>query len=179
MEVYDYTPQLMTRVLASIRKDAERETAQRIVEHFADAGLKIVVKHMAPGKPTAHYRVFCHNESGGETVIVNTNEDDGHHNLTDEMVLQLRIDNREIFERESVFTPSVGRQITNAEDCRYCAPHCKDKRYAFTFNDRDYVKCHYYTSSFRLKTLSAADTDCVMAIIESEVAYAQRVMTQA
>ena len=174
MEVYDYSPQLMNKVYANIDREGDRAVARRVVEHFADAGLKIVVKHMAPGKSTAHYRVVCSAENACETVIINTREDDGHQNLTDEMVLQLRVDDREIFEREGMFTPSVGRQITNAEDCRYCAPHCKDKRYAFTFNDRDYVKCHYYTASFRLKNLSDADTDCVMTIINNELAFARR-----
>jgi|GEM_PF-740934 len=174
MEVYDYSPALLNKVYASIDHESDRVTARCIVEHFADAGVRITVKHMAPGKPMAHYRVVCSAENGCETVIINTHEDDGHRNLTDEMVIQLRIDDRGIFEREDVFTPSVGRQITSAEDCRYCAPHCKDKRYAFTFNDRDYVKCHYYTASFRLKNLSDADTDCVMAIIDNELAFASR-----
>ena len=87
------------------------------------------------------------------------------------MNFQLRIENQSSFDKLKEFNDNIRNQILNANDCRYCSTKCEGKRYTFSFDGKDHVKCQMLCSNFRFENINKNDINNIMDIINGEIDY--------
>lgn len=174
MEVYNYTPELIRNVLSSLDAETDRNLTEQIVSLFYDAGLTIKIKHIFYGTPNAYYRIQCYIKKSAESVIINTRNDLGKSGVVDGLNVQVRIENRDVFERLDSLSESIRKQIVEASDCRYCSAKCEGKRYVFTYANTEYTKCQYLCSNFRFTSNAKEDFNSIVDIIKKEILYKKK-----
>ncbi len=171
VKVYDYSPELLDIISASVDGDCEKALISRFTEAFAEAGLAVRIKHCFPDTPKAYYRITCFIKKSAEAVIVNTRQDLGKDGVTDGMSVQLRITDQRTLDSLDRLSEGVRRQIVGAIDCRFCSDKCEGKKYVFSYGGSEYTKCRYICSNFRITAENAADIESIMYIVRSEIEY--------
>lgn len=171
MEVYDYTPDLLDRIIADVDENSEKLIIKKTIEMFCDAGLTIKVKHLFPNTLNAYYRIMCFIKKSAEAVIINTRTDIGKEGVINGHNIQIRICNQNTLDNLDQLNESIRNQIINAQDCRFCSNKCVGKRYVFTYNNTEYTKCQYLCSNFRIIVDNEEDVNSVIDIIRAEISY--------
>jgi len=169
MRVYSYSPQLLDQILADIASPAERNLAEQIITRFADAGLKIQVKHLYYDKPHAFFQVRLFIKKSAEHVIINTKTHHGKGTITDESVIQIRISNQSTLDNLDTLSENVLNQIINGGDCGNCYPTCEGKQYRFSYQGKDYIKCRVMCNNFHFTGLAETDIPAFMTMIDNEL----------
>ena len=167
MQITDYTPDVLEEVVAVIQGEPQKEAARQVARLFLEAGLTVKIKQYQATKMRGVYRLLCFIQKHKEDVIVNTNGFD-----FDGMSVQVRIVNPDALTRLDELSEGIRNQIINGNDCRFCWDKCDGKRYQFTYNGTDYVKCHMLCSNFRFQVENAEDADSIIKLIEREIAFA-------
>jgi len=170
---YEYSEELHERIISDIENSLDKELIERVLGVFNDAGLPIKVKHLFPDTPNAYYRILCFIKKSAEAVIINTRTDLGKEGVTEGLSTQVRIANKNTFDKLDQFTENIRTQIIKANDCRFCSDKCEGKRYEFEYNDDKYVKCHYLCSNFCFTIHDIADIEDIISIIKDELAFAK------
>jgi hypothetical protein len=169
MNVYPYSPDLLEKIIENIDQKLEKDSIKLIVKYFENANLKITVKHLFYDKPCAYYRILCFIKKSKESVIINTKNDLGKSGVTDGMIIQLRIENKETLSNFNEFTENIRKQILEGNNCGYCSKKCEGKRYTFMHNNKEYVKCYMLCSNFRFRIYDEEDFKNLMEIIQNEI----------
>lgn len=171
VKMYEYSPELIDTILASVDGAVENALISQIAGTFSQAGLIIRIKHCFPDTPNEYYRITCHIKKSAEAVIVNTRQDLGKDGVTDGMSVQLRITDQRTFDTLERLSEGVRRQIVGAIDCRFCSDKCTGKKYVFSYEGNEYTKCRYICSNFRLTAENTSDIESIMDIVRSEIEY--------
>ena len=171
MTTYDASPDMLALVLSSIDTPAVQFAVREAISFFLEAGLVVKIKHLFPDTPNAYFRILCFIKKSAEALIINTRTDRGREGVTDGVNFQLRILNPETFARLNELSPSILRQILSANDCRFCSSKCEGKRYVFSYDGKEYVKCQYLCSNFRFTIEEEAEADSLLDLIRREIEY--------
>jgi len=115
MEIVNITPDLLQTILTTFNTDNERELTRKIIECYVENGFTVRVKQYNQPCMEGTYRILCFIKKSAEAVIIN-NKGMGR----DGVSFQIRIDEREIFERLNELSENIRKQILNATDCSYC-----------------------------------------------------------
>ena len=168
MEVIDLTPELLETILLTFSTDNEKELTRQIVRLFMDCGFPVKVKqyHQACMKGT--FRILCFIKKSAEAVIIN-NKGMGRGGVS----FQVRIDDRSTLDKLDRFSENIKNQILNSADCGYCSSKCGSKKYTFTYQGNDYIKCHFLCNNFIFEKLENDDMKDLIGIITSEIEYKQ------
>ena len=171
---YEYSDAVLEQALAGTGDEGERRVVERIVGLFVENGLTVKFKHCFPDTPNAYWRILCFIKKSAEAVIVNTRTDLGKDGVVDGLNVQVRIANQATLDDLSSLTEGVRRQILGGNDCRFCSEKCAGKRYMFSYEGTEYVKCQYLNSNFRMTIESEEDLDCVIDVIRREIENAKK-----
>lgn len=164
----DFTPDIFETILATFNTENEKEAARRIVNCFIERGLPVQVKQYNQPCMEGTFRVLCYIKKGTEAVIIN-NKGMGR----DGVSIQVRIEDRSILNKLGDLSENVRRQILNSANCGYCSAKCGDKKYSFTYQEREYIKCHFICNNFTFQNMHNNDIQNLMYIIDNEIAYKQ------
>lgn len=173
MEVQSYSPELLDHIISNIEGEVAKDVARQIIRIFDQSNLTIKVKYLFPTKPWAYYRILCFIKKSKETVIINTKKDCGRDGVVEGMIIQLRIENQATFGKLDELSENIRSRIVNGGECRYCCTKCEGKRYTFTYQGKEYVKCQFICSNFRFEDINERDIASLMDIIHSEIHYKQ------
>ena len=168
MEVIDICPELLGTVINTFNTEEEKEITQQIVKSFLDNGFPVKVKHYNQLCMKGIYRILCFIKKNAETVIIN-NKGMGH----DGVSIQVRIDERSIFERLDNFSENIRKQILEAANCGYCSSKCEGKKYTFTYQGKEYTKCRFICNNFSFQNIETNDISNLIDIINNEILYNQ------
>jgi hypothetical protein len=174
MEVLPYSPDFLETIVSEIKGQSGKKLANEIISCFDKAGLTVKVKQLFPNKPNSYCRVLCFIQKSREAVIINTKTDCGTDGVVEGMNIQVRIENKNTFDKINEFNGNVCSQFLNANDCRYCSTKCEGKRYTFSFNGKDYVKCQFLCSNFRFVDIKKDDIPHIMDIINGEINFKEK-----
>lgn len=166
MEIVDITPDLLETILTTFSSDNEKELARKIVGSFHDSGFSVKVKQYHQECMKGTYRILCYIKKSGEAVIIN-NKGMGR----DGVSFQVRIDDRSAFEKLDTYSNNIKKQILNAGDCAYCSSKCENKKYIFTYQGNEYIKCHFLCNNFTFQNLEKNDINYLAEIINNEIRY--------
>ena len=169
MEIIDITPDLQETILTTFSSDNEKELARKIVKSFNNCGFSVKVKQYNQECMKETYRILCFMKKSAEAVIIN-NKGMGR----DGVSFQVRIDDRSTFERLDSFSNNIKKQILNAGDCAYCSSKCDNKKYIFTYQGNEYIKCHFLCNNFSFQNLEKNDIKDLVEIINNEIRYKLR-----
>ena len=137
----DLSAEFLETFLSSI--DGESEIVRQIVKRFVDCGLPVKTKQYDQLSMGGTFRILCFIKKSAEAVIIN-NKGMGR----DGMSIQLRIDDRSTLDKIDSFSQNIKNQILNAGNCGYCSSKCESKKYVFTYQENEYVKCHFLCNNF-------------------------------
>lgn len=166
MDVIDITPELLDTILSTFHTDAERELTRQIVQLFVDGGFPVKVKQYHQACMDGTYRILCFIKKSAESVIIN-NRRMGR----DGVSFQVRIDNRDVLNQLGRLSKNIRDQILNAGDCGNCSPKCTGKKYTFTHQGKEYVKCRFLCNNFTFEHIEKHDIKDLVEIIAGEIAY--------
>jgi hypothetical protein len=169
MNVYPYSPDLLKKIIENIDQKIDKKSVKLIVKYFENAGQKITFKHIFYDKPCAYFRILCYIKKSTESVIINTKNDLGKSGVFEGLNIQLRIENKETFNKLNKFTENIRNQILEGNNCGHCSKKCEGKRYIFKYDNKEYIKCYMLCSNFRLKINNEEDLKNLMNIIENEL----------
>ena len=164
MEVTDISQELPETVLAAFSAESEKETVRRIVECFTSRGLTVKLKQYTQPCMDGTLRILCFIKKSAEAVIIN-NKGMGHNGMS----VQVRIADRSVLGRLDDFSESIRNQILSAGGCGYCCSRCGDKKYVFTYREREYIKCHFICSNFTFQNIDEDNIDELVHIINNEI----------
>ena len=164
----DLSAELLETFLSTIDGENEKEMVQQIVKRFVDCGLPVKIKQYNQPCMDGTFRILCFIKKSAETVIIN-NKGMGR----DGMSVQVRIEDRSTLDKIDGFSQNIKNQILNAGNCGYCSSKCDGKKYVFTYQDNEYIKCHFICSNFSFQNIDKNDVDGIMHIINNEIAYKQ------
>lgn len=164
MEIVDITPELLETILLTFHTDSERDLARKIVALFLGHGLSVKVKqyHQACMKGT--YRILCFVKKSAEAVIIN-NKGMGREGVS----FQVRLDDRSVLKNLDNLSDNLKNQIIAAADCGYCSTKCDKKKYIFTYQGQEYVKCHFLCNNFIFQNLDRDGNSDLLEIIDNEI----------
>ncbi len=164
----DFTPELFETALATFGTAEEKEAARRIVSCFIEHGFPVKVKQYNQPCMEGTCRVLCFIRNSAEAIIIN-NKGMGR----DGVSIQVRIEDRSTLSKLDNLSENLRSQVLNSANCGHCSAKCGDKKYTFSYQDRNYVKCHFICSNFSFVNIGKSDIDSLMCIVESEIAYSQ------
>ena len=164
----DFTPELFETILSTIDSTEEKAVIRKIVGLFIDRGLPVKIKEYNQAVMEGTYRVLCFIKKSAEAVIIN-NKGMGR----DGVSIQVRIEDRSTLGKLSDFNDSIRNQILNSANCGYCSTKCGDKKYVFTYEENEYVKCHFLCNNFTFQRFTSEDIDDFVDIIDNEILYKQ------
>jgi hypothetical protein len=164
----DLSLDLLETILATFNTEDEKEIARKIVNRFIECGLSVKVKQYNQPCMQGTYRILCFIKKSAEAVIIN-NKGMGR----DGVSVQVRIDDRSTFDKLDSFSENIKNQILDSTDCGYCSAKCDKKRYVFTYRENEYIKCHVFCVNFIFQNTNKNDNECLMDIINNEIAYKQ------
>ena len=164
----DLSEEFLETFLSSLYDENEKELVRRIVTCFADCGLPVKTKQYDQPCMEGTLRILCFIKKSAEAVIIN-NKGMGH----DCMSIQVRIDDRSILDKIDSFSPNIRNQILNAANCGHCSTKCENKKYRFTYQENEYVKCRVLCSNFSFQHIDKNGVCDIMDIINNEIAYKQ------
>jgi len=167
MQIMNCTPDVLEEVVAAISGAPQKEAARQVARLFTEAGLTLKAKRHIMPQYGIVFRLQCYIQKSKETVILNT---DGFDFIG--MSVQVRIVNPDSLTKLDTLSVNIRKQILNGNDCRFCGDKCDGKRYQFTYNGTDYVKCHMLCSNFRFQVADQDDVNSVTALVAREIAYA-------
>jgi len=162
----DFSPELLEIILSTIDIDNEKEIIRQIVGRFLDCGLPVKVKQYNQPCMVGTFRILCFIKKSAEAVIIN-NKGMGH----DGVSIQVRIEDRSTFDKLDSFSGNIRNQIINSANCGHCSSKCENKQYAFTYEEKAYVKCHFLCNNFSFQNMDKNDIDSLMDIINNEIEY--------
>ena len=116
------------------------------------------------------FRILCFIKKSAEAVIINNKGMD-----RDGMSIQLRVGDRSIFNKIDSFSQNIRNQIISAANCGNCSSKCESKKYVFTYQDNEYIKCHFLCNNFFFQNIDKNDISCIMDIINNEIAFKRAV----
>ena len=164
----DFSAEFMETFLSTIYEENEKEIVRQIVKRFTDCGLPVKTKQYDQACMEGTYRILCFIKKSAEAVIIN-NKGMGR----DGMSIQVRIDDRSIFDKIDGLSQNVRNQILNAVNCGNCSPKCEGKKYKFSYEEVKYIKCHFLCNNFSFHNIDINDIGSIMDIINNEIAYKQ------
>ena len=164
----DLSEEFMETFLATIDGENGKEIVRQIVRRFIDCELPVKTKQYDQSCMEKTYRILCFTKKSAEAVIIN-NRGMGRECMS----IQVRINDRDILNKIDGFNQNIKDQILNAKNCEYCSSNCEDKKYVFTYQTNEYVKCHFLCFNFFFQNMGSNDIDGIMYIINNEIAYAQ------
>jgi hypothetical protein len=168
MEVIDITPELLQTVTNTFNTQEEKEVTRQIVKCFVDNGFPVKVKQYNQPCMKGTYRILCFIKKNTESVIIN-NKGMGR----DGVSIQVRIDDRSILEKLDNFSENIKKQILNAANCGYCSSRCEGKKYVFTYQSKEYIKCRFICNNFSFQNIENNDIKDLMNIVNNEIRYNQ------
>ncbi len=160
----DFSPELFETVLATFKTEDERETARQIVNCFIGRGLPVKVKQYTQPCMEGTFRILCFIKKSSEAVIIN-NKGMGREGVS----IQVRIEDRTTLNKLDDFSENIRNQILNSANCSYCSSKCGDKKYIFTYQECEYIKCHFLCNNFTFQNIGKSDIDSLMYIINNEI----------
>jgi len=164
----DLSAEFLETFLSTIYKENEKEIVRQIVKRFVDFGLPVKTKQYDQPCMGNTYRILCFIKKSAEAVIIN-NKGMG----CDGMSIQVRIDDRGTLDKIDSFSQNIKNQIINAGNCGYCSSKCEGKKYVFTYQGDEYIKCHFLCNNFSFQNINENDVVSIMDIINNEIAYKQ------
>jgi len=164
----DLSPDFLETFLTTIQVENEKEVVRQIVNRFIDCNLPVKTKQYDQACMEGIFRILCFIKKNAEAVIIN-NKGMGREGMS----IQVRIDDRNNLNNIDSFSLNIRNQILNAANCRNCSSKCESKKYVFTNQDGDYIKCHYLCSNFIFQNIEQNDISCLIEIINNEIAYKQ------
>lgn len=164
----DLSEEFLETFLSSIYEENEKEIVRQIVKRFVDCGLPVKTKQYDQPCMEGTLRILCFIKKSTEAVIIN-NKGMGR----DGMSIQVRIDDRSTLDKLDSFSQNIKNQILNAANCGHCSSKCEGKKYVFTYQENEYIKCHFLCSNFSFQNIDKNDIGDVMDIISNEIAYKQ------
>jgi len=165
----DLTPEFLSTFLATLGDECEKEVVQHIVTRFVDGGLPAKVKQYNQACMAGTYRILCFIKKSTEAVIIN-NKGMGREGMS----IQVRLDDRSVFDDLDSLSPGIREQILGAGDCGHCSAKCEGKKYMFAYQGREYIKCYFLCNTFCFQHLESEDVGCLMGLIGNEIAWAGR-----
>ena len=168
MEVIDITPELLETIITTFNSDEEKELTRQIVKCFVEIGYPVKVKQYYQPCMKGTYRILCFIKKSAEAVIIN-NKGMGR----DGVSFQVRMDDRSALEKLDDFSENVKNQILNAADCSCCSSKCEGKKYIFTYQEKEYIKCRFICNNFSFHNIKSNDINDLMYIIRNEISYKQ------
>ena len=165
---YDMTEEFLELFLSTLDTEDDRAVVRQIVTRFAECGLPVKTKRYDTLSMAGTMRIVCHVRKSAEAVIVNNRG-----MSRDSLSIQVRIDDRDVFEELDKLGPNVRNQILNAGNCGFCSPKCDGKRYVFAYDGNEYAKCRTLCSNFFFQNIGPDDVSGLMRIINGEIAYKQ------
>jgi len=164
----DLTKEFLETFLSTIYEENEKEAVRQIVKRFLDCDLPVKTKQYDQACMEGTYRILCFIKKSNEAVIIN-NKGMGR----DCMSIQVRIDDRSIFNKIDSFSQNIRNQILNAGNCGYCSSKCESKKYVFTYQGNEYIKCHMLCNNISFQGISKDDVGSIMDIVNNEIACKQ------
>jgi len=164
----ELSTEFLETFLSILNTEIEKEVVQQIVKCFVDYGLPVKTKQYDQPCMEGTFRILCFIKRSAEAVIIN-NKGMG----CEGMSIQVRIDDRRVFDKIDKFSQNIKNQILNAGNCRYCSSKCEGKKYVFSYQGNEYVKCHFICSNFSFQNIDSNDVDDIIDIINNEIAYKQ------
>jgi len=164
----DLSADFMETFLSTIPEENEKEIIRKIVKRFIDCGLPVKTKSYNQPCMEGTFRILCFIKKSAEAVIIN-NKGMGRDGLS----IQVRIDDRSILDKIDSFSQNVKNQILNAGNCGNCSTKCENKKYVFTYQENEYIKCHFLCSNFSFQNIDKNDVGSIMDIINNEIVYKQ------
>lgn len=164
----DLSEEFLETFLSTIYEENEKEVVRQIVKRFMDCGLPVKTKQYDQPCMEGTFRILCFIKKSAEAVIIN-NKGMGR----DGMSIQVRIDDRSTFDKIDSFSQNIKNQILNAGNCGYCSSKCESKKYVFTYQESEYIKCHFLCNNFSFQNIDKNDVGGIMDIINNEIAYKQ------
>jgi len=167
MEVVDISSELFDEIASKFSTE-ERELSRQIIKCFVDGGLSVKVKQYHQPCMKGTFRILCFIKKSAEAVIIN-NKGMGR----DGVSFQVRIDDRNTLNKLDDLNENIKTQILDANGCGHCSSKCDDKRYVFTYQDKEYVKCHFLCNNFTFQNINENDIESLTSIIKNEIEYRQ------
>ena len=137
---------------------------------FADRSLPVRVKQYNQPCMKGTFRIMCFIKKSAEAVIIN-NKGMGR----DGVSIQVRIDDRNTLSKLDDFNENIRNQILNSGDCGHCSSKCEGKQYVFTYQENEYVKCHFLCNNFSFQNINKNDIADLIEIINNEIEYKEAV----
>ena len=163
-KAFDLSEEFLETFLSTINGEGEKEIVRQIVKRFVDCGLPVKTKQYHMACMQGYFRILCFVKKSYEAVIIN-NKGMGR----DGMSIQIRIDDRSTFDRIDGFSPNIKNQILNARSCGFCSSKCEGKKYIFTHQGSEYVKCHIFSNNFFFENVGKDDICSIMDIVNGEI----------
>jgi len=164
----DLSEEFLETFLSAIYEENEKEIVRRIVKRFVECGLPVKTKQYNQPCMEGTFRILCFIKKSAEAVIIN-NKGMGRDGLS----IQVRIDDRSTLDKIDSFSQNIKNQILNAGNCGYCSSKCESKKYVFTYQENEYIKCHFLCNNFSFQNIDKDDVGGIMDIINNEIAYKQ------
>jgi len=164
----DLSPEFLETFLTTIHNEDEKEVVRQIVNCFVDCNLPVKTKQYDQVCMEGTFRILCFIKKSAEAVIIN-NKGMGREGMS----IQMRIDDRSVLNNIDSFSPNIKNQILNAGNCGNCSSKCEGKKYVFTYQNNEYIKCHFLCSNFYFQSIEQNDISCLIKIINNEIAYKQ------
>ena len=162
----DSSPELLETIISTLNSKDEKYIIQQIIKCYTDYGLPVKIKLYEQKCMEGTFRILCFIKKSAEAVIIN-NKGMGH----DGVSIQVRIDDRDVFNKLDNLSDNIKKQIINSKDCRYCSSKCENKKYTFNYKKNEYIKCHFICSNFSFINLNKNDINCFIGIIKNEIIY--------
>ena len=162
----DLSDGFLETFLSTLCMESDKEIVRQIVKRFVDCGLPVKTKQYDQPCMEGTFRILCYIKKSAEAVIIN-NKGMGR----DGMSIQVRIDDRSTFDKIDSFSQNIKSQILGAGNCGYCSSKCDDKKYVFSHQGSEYVKCHFICNNFSFQNIKDNDVSGIIDIINNEIAY--------
>jgi len=164
----DLSKDFLETFLTTIHNENEKEAVRQIVDLFVEFNLPVKTKQYDQVCMEGTFRILCFIKKSAEAVIIN-NKGMGREGMS----IHVRIDDRNILNNIDSFSPNIKNQILNAGNCGNCSSKCEGKKYVFTNQNNEYIKCHFLCSNFYFQNIEQNDISCLIEIINNEIAYKQ------
>ena len=162
----DLSAEFLETFLSTLNTEIEKEVVQQIVTRFVDYGLPVKTKQYDQPCMEGTFRILCFIKKSAEAVIIN-NKGMGR----DGMSIQVRIDDRRTLDKIDSFSQNIKNQILSAGNCGYCSSKCEGKKYVFSYQGNEYIKCHFICSNFSFQIIDRNDVGGIIDIIKNEIAF--------
>ena len=170
MGTYNWLNLTQDEIMDTIVSPVNKKIAEAVFDIFHSNGLRFKVRAESIPKglnPLYGYTVYFYIKGSKETIIMHTHF----------FKIQLRINNRRIFDKLDIYSENICNAILNAVPCKAC-PNSDGVfnghgEYIFTYQGKEYRKCQMMCNNFKLQNIKVDDIDSLTDMINREILFSK------